>query len=367
VLAVGGAQFQRKCLGKLKSVGRSSGRTILFVSHNMAAVRSICTKGLLLERGVAVLQGEIDEVVDGYLSSDPQSNTYVESIETASFFLDSVRIESLSGSVIKTFDPVKILVTFTPKEDIGDFGLYIGILSGDEQRLTGVDLADFTTLGPIPAGRQATIGFEIASLPLLGGNYRLDVHLKDLAVPKYEFVEGAFPFEVAETPVGCAEEAELVHQPLGVQRPALPARADERDRRLVQILDEAFVAREEERLIPPDRTADRSHRLRNRAAGPDKLQAKIDVAGSGPVRDASLVQQLRPRRVHELGPSRIVGRRDEADLGAGHAGGCGQRCGRRPPRVRGADPPGPRVLPRGGFLFVAIGARRVADCVARRP
>ena len=201
VLAVGDAQFQRKCLKKLQSVGRSSGRTILFVSHNMAAVRGICTRGILLERGVAVLQGPIDEVVDSYLSSDPQGETSSDSVETPSFFLDSVRIESLRGSVIKTFDPVRILVTFTPKQNIADFGLYIGILASDEHRLAGVDSPDFITIPPVPAGRQTTVGFEIASLPLLGGNYRVDIHLKDLAVPKYEFVEGLFPFEVAETPV----------------------------------------------------------------------------------------------------------------------------------------------------------------------
>jgi ABC-type polysaccharide/polyol phosphate transport system ATPase subunit len=201
VLAVGDAQFQRKCFGKLQSVGRSSGRTILFVSHNMAAVRSICNHGILLDRGVAVLEGQIDDVVDRYLSADPQALTGSESAETPSFFLDAITIRAREGSVIKPFSTVQILVTFTPKEDIADFGLYVGILSADEHRLAGVDLPDFATVPPIPAGRQTTIGFEIASLPLLGGNYRLEIHLKDLAVPKYEFVNQLFPFEVAETPV----------------------------------------------------------------------------------------------------------------------------------------------------------------------
>jgi lipopolysaccharide transport system ATP-binding protein len=201
VLAVGDAQFQRKCLGKLKSVGRTSGRTILFVSHNMAAVRSICSRGILLDQGVTVLQGQIDEVVDSYLRDNPQTGLASQSLETPSFFLESVEIRQTRGGVIKTFDPVQILVTFTPKQDIADFGLYIGIISADEQRVAGLDSPDFVTLPPIPAGRQTAAGFEIPSFPFLAGNYWLEIHLKDLSVPKYEFVEGRFGFEVAESPV----------------------------------------------------------------------------------------------------------------------------------------------------------------------
>lgn len=66
VLAVGDAAFQRKCLGKLDAIG-GEGRTVVFVSHNMAAVQQLCTHGILLERGHVALQGSIDEVVEAYL------------------------------------------------------------------------------------------------------------------------------------------------------------------------------------------------------------------------------------------------------------------------------------------------------------
>lgn len=65
VLAVGDAGFQRKCLGKMDNIAKG-GRTILFVSHNMAAVRTHCTKGLLLEAGRIEAWGHIDDVVDRY-------------------------------------------------------------------------------------------------------------------------------------------------------------------------------------------------------------------------------------------------------------------------------------------------------------
>lgn len=67
VLAVGDASFQKKCLGKMDDVARS-GRTILFVSHNMAAVESLCAKTLLLERGRVAAFGGTRDVIDQYLA-----------------------------------------------------------------------------------------------------------------------------------------------------------------------------------------------------------------------------------------------------------------------------------------------------------
>jgi lipopolysaccharide transport system ATP-binding protein len=66
VLAVGDAEFQKKCLGKMKSVS-GEGRTVLFVSHNMGAVKTLCNRGLLMENGTLTYDGNIDETVNRYL------------------------------------------------------------------------------------------------------------------------------------------------------------------------------------------------------------------------------------------------------------------------------------------------------------
>lgn len=68
VLAVGDAAFQKKCLGKMEHVARE-GRTVLFVSHNMAAISSLCTRGLLLDRGHLIASGSPQQVVEEYLST----------------------------------------------------------------------------------------------------------------------------------------------------------------------------------------------------------------------------------------------------------------------------------------------------------
>src|SRR5207237_1373266 len=66
VLAVGDAEFQQKCLGKMKDVTHT-GRTVIFVSHNLAAVRSLCPRSLVLEQGKLAFDGPTDEAVEQYL------------------------------------------------------------------------------------------------------------------------------------------------------------------------------------------------------------------------------------------------------------------------------------------------------------
>lgn len=67
VLAVGDAEFQKKAIGKMQDVSRGEGRTVLFVSHNMANIKNLCRHGILLENGAVVKSGEIDDVVNYYL------------------------------------------------------------------------------------------------------------------------------------------------------------------------------------------------------------------------------------------------------------------------------------------------------------
>ena len=66
VLAVGDAEFQKKCLGKMGDVSKGEGRTVLFVSHNIAAVKNLCQKGILLKDGNLITQGAIAKVINTY-------------------------------------------------------------------------------------------------------------------------------------------------------------------------------------------------------------------------------------------------------------------------------------------------------------
>lgn len=85
VLAVGDAEFQKKCMGKMEDVSRS-GRTILFVSHNLGAVTQLCKKGVYLQGGKTKMIGNISEVLDSYLNSEDNEggNIYISKNEKKS-------------------------------------------------------------------------------------------------------------------------------------------------------------------------------------------------------------------------------------------------------------------------------------------
>lgn len=70
VLAVGDAEFQKKAIGKMRDISKGEGRTVLFVSHNMAAVKNLCTRGIVLEYGKVTFTGDIDEAIDKYLINE---------------------------------------------------------------------------------------------------------------------------------------------------------------------------------------------------------------------------------------------------------------------------------------------------------
>jgi lipopolysaccharide transport system ATP-binding protein len=104
VLAVGDAEFQKKAIGKMQDISKGEGRTVLFVSHNMAAVKSLCKTGIVLENGCLTFQGTSEECVGYYLndSGTHASNfkRYDDSYAKELFTLHSIGVKN----VTKSFD-----------------------------------------------------------------------------------------------------------------------------------------------------------------------------------------------------------------------------------------------------------------------
>lgn len=92
VLAVGDAEFQKKAIGKMQDVSKGEGRTVLFVSHNMASVQKLCNKGYLLQNGEVSCYGGISSVVDRYLSSIERHQKYVAAGKVLPVFVKSLSI-----------------------------------------------------------------------------------------------------------------------------------------------------------------------------------------------------------------------------------------------------------------------------------
>lgn len=118
VLAVGDADFQKKCLGKMGDVSKGEGRTVLFVSHNLDAVKKLCTKGILLHNGELIHDGSIDSTLDSYLlnysSGKKQSKIFYKEENDKEAQILGVELKDSNGKdVIEYFSNQDIFVHIT--------------------------------------------------------------------------------------------------------------------------------------------------------------------------------------------------------------------------------------------------------------
>ena len=95
VLAVGDAEFQKKAIGKMQDVSRGEGRTVLFVSHNMAAVKSLCTRGIIIKNGSIDYTGDINSTIERYLTDSDSSNS-AHIIDNIKWVKPSLKITHIS-------------------------------------------------------------------------------------------------------------------------------------------------------------------------------------------------------------------------------------------------------------------------------
>lgn len=119
VLAVGDAEFQKKAIGKMQDVSRGEGRTVLFVSHNMTAVKSLCKNGVILQNGLIVDQGDIDTIVTKYLRGESKLDNHKQwnepIIKKGGFELLEIGVRKTLGNwsdIIKMDDEIVITTKF---------------------------------------------------------------------------------------------------------------------------------------------------------------------------------------------------------------------------------------------------------------
>ena len=96
VLAVGDAEFQKKAIGKMQDVSKGEGRTVLFVSHNMASIRALCKTGVLLENGAVKYMGNINTTVDKYLHDNNRTFEGEPLVDSFRAHVPGIRIDSFT-------------------------------------------------------------------------------------------------------------------------------------------------------------------------------------------------------------------------------------------------------------------------------
>jgi lipopolysaccharide transport system ATP-binding protein len=207
VLAVGDAEFQKKCIGKMGDVAQQ-GRTVLFVSHNMSAVLRLTQESIVLEKGRLVLRAPSSEAVDYYLSAGNAKagerlwEADEVPAEAAPFRPITLRVRDVKGNVVDTVrsvEPFHIDMEYELAAPITGLrvGVYLTTARGD-QVLTSFDTDDqkrFEKHGTRPAGRyvsRCTIPPDL----LNGGRYTLGVNASTYRVRRYFMDEQALNFNV---------------------------------------------------------------------------------------------------------------------------------------------------------------------------
>jgi lipopolysaccharide transport system ATP-binding protein len=141
VLAVGDAEFQKKCLGKMGEVSKGEGRTVLFVSHNMSAISQLCTSGIFLQHGVINIQSEISKVLSQYAKSLFVENKPFEKISTDHFNLLRIITANKEGNSTSSFSMDEDVVVQFSFEKISNLSKsYLHLTVNNEMDLTIVEV-----------------------------------------------------------------------------------------------------------------------------------------------------------------------------------------------------------------------------------
>ncbi len=140
VLAVGDAQFQKKCLGKMEDVSKNEGRTVLFVSHNMNAIKKLCNEGILLVKGQNYYTGKINNVIEEYLTinRDAKSEIIIDKIENHYIRILSVNSfdkKKNSSHDFSNIDEINIEFIYKIKVNLNNFRMLISVINKDDIEL----------------------------------------------------------------------------------------------------------------------------------------------------------------------------------------------------------------------------------------
>jgi len=229
VLAVGDAEFQKKCLGKMNDVAQQ-GRTVLFVSHNMSAILRLTQEAIVLHKGQMIMRGPTQEAVDYYLSSgQSQAGEKIWDAESvgvanAEFTPLSLKVKDRSGKVVDTVrsvEPVTLEFEYQLNSSITGLrvGLYISTMRG-EYIFTSFDTDDaslYEEFDTRHAGRYISRA-EIPADMFNEGRYMVGVNASSFGVKRYFMDENALAFNVD---ISGAPGAQWAEPRVGPIRPRL--------------------------------------------------------------------------------------------------------------------------------------------------
>ena len=169
VLAVGDAEFQKKAIGKMQDVSKGEGRTVLFVSHNMTSVRSLCKHGIILKNGCLVDSGDIDPIVSHYLRGDSAVDNYKvwdePQYKKDGFELLEIGVRSKNGNytdVMRVTDELEIVMRYRLTKPMEKFWITLHLKNDRGEKIFSTsgagrcyehkhDVGEYEQIATIPA------------------------------------------------------------------------------------------------------------------------------------------------------------------------------------------------------------------------
>jgi lipopolysaccharide transport system ATP-binding protein len=205
VLAVGDAQFQKKCLSKMKDVSRD-GKTVLFVSHDLSAIRRLCKRAILLSQGRLIADGDTDSVAATYLNTEAQIVQPGQAIDLSqlprrgtrevSFKAISLRGHPTdSSSPLRTQSPLVAELTLEADHERVVDGISLILFDRGGYKLINADTIRLEREWKLKSGENR-LEFRLPSLPLQPGIYILGLWLARRPGTIYDYLEYACEVEV---------------------------------------------------------------------------------------------------------------------------------------------------------------------------
>ena len=175
VLAVGDAEFQRKAIGKMKEVSAGGDRTVLFVSHNMASIKNLCDRAILLENGMVSFDGSVDKAIELYKSQNNKDLSkefkFSKKFSNAYIQIDNFKISPIKGTLITISSGLEFTFSFKNLKKITNVDVTYELANME-------DLVIFHTGKVIEETTQQKtenifVKTQIPNLNLNSGNYKL--------------------------------------------------------------------------------------------------------------------------------------------------------------------------------------------------
>lgn len=201
VLAVGDAEFQKKCLGKMNQVSKGEGRTILFVSHNMGSIIKLCNKGIILKNGTLDSQGNIDDMVSSYIkgNSDTTDRLVIFEPKTKNVItFNQVQVYAIGKPADAAFDitdKLKVRINYIVNEDVKGTHLSFALSKEGTLLFRSWDIDSNPELYKIRKKGNYTVEFHLPDF-LLPGSYSIYVASGRPGVGAIETHEDCLTFEL---------------------------------------------------------------------------------------------------------------------------------------------------------------------------